>query len=108
MRLILPKERYNSEKDKIIEKYLELLSILKKNRSLEDEENSNYKNWLKLKNSFIKMKKCYSGKKTFTMGALKVFRFKKLIFQNEYRALVIKAITLLEKLLWHKKINKLD
>lgn len=108
MRLILTKERYDSEKDKIIEKYLELLSEVKKENLLNDEENNNYKNWLKLKNTFLKMKKCYSMKKTFVMSTIKIFRLKKLIFQNEYRALVVRSINLLEKLLWHKKINKLD
>lgn len=54
------------------------------------------------------MKKCYSARKILTIKTLRFFEKYKLLFKEEQRALIVRCIELLKKVLWHKKLNKMD
>ena len=66
------------------------------------------KKWEKLGKNFERMKKCYSARKILTIKTLRFFEKYKLLFKEEQRALIVRCIELLKKVLWHKKLNKMD
>lgn len=98
---IISQQRFESERQRYFETYLYLEENLKNN----EEE---CKKWKKLQKNFQRMEKCYSAKKVLTIKTLRFFEKYQLTFKEEQRALIVRCIELLKKLLWHKKLNRLD
>lgn len=94
---ILPVERYESERGRLYERYKAL-----KEKFPQDDR------WGKIEKNFKRMEKCYSAKKVLSIKTLRFFEKYQLVFQEEQRALITQSIELLQKLLWHKKLNRED
>ena len=107
---IISKQRFESERQRYFETYLYLEEKLKNNISEKNNENAleDMKKWKKLQKNFERMAKCYSAKKVLTIKTLRFFEKYQLNFKEEQRALIVRCIELLKKLLWHKKLNRLD
>ena len=97
MPVILPKDRFESQRQLLTDRYIDL-----------SKKYSNDKRWKKLARNFKRMEKCYSAKKVLTIKTVRFFEKYQMIFKEEQRALIVRAIELLQKLLWHKKLNRED
>ncbi|HID92415.1 TPA: hypothetical protein EYG96_00590 [Candidatus Gracilibacteria bacterium] len=100
MPVIISQQRFESERERFFSQYEFLLE------KTEDAEEK--KKWKKLGKNFERMKKCYSAKKVLTIKTLRFFEKYQLSFKEGQRAIIVRCIELLKKLLWHKKLNKID
>jgi len=97
MPVILPKDRFESQRQLLTNRYFDL------SKKYPDDER-----WKKLARNFKRMEKCYSAKKVLTIKTVRFFEKYQMIFKEEQRALIVRVIELLQKLLWHKKLNRED
>jgi len=100
---IISKQRFESERERFYSQYNFLLEKLETKQETEEK-----KKWQKLGKNFERMKKCYSAKKVLTIKTLRFFEKYQLSFKEEQRAVIVRCIELLKKLLWHKKLNRMD
>ena len=97
MPLIISKDRFESQRQQMTDRYFDL-----------SEKHQDDLRWKKLARNFKRMEKCYSAKKVLTIKTLRFFEKYQMIFKEEQRALIVRVIELLRKLLWHKKLNRED
>ena len=110
---IISKQRFESERARFFETFLYLEEKLQnsknsKNNISDIDISEELEKWRKLKKNFERMKKCYSAKKVLTIKTLRFFEKYQLSFKEEKRAVIVRCIELLKKLLWHKKLNRMD
>ena len=104
---IISKQRFESERERFYSQYNCLLEKLK-NSDNKAENIDEVQKWKKLGKNFERMKKCYSAKKVLTIKTVRFFEKYQLSFKEEQRAVIVRCIELLKKLLWHKKLNRMD
>ena len=95
---ILPREEFKRQYREIIFRYNQLLENKKENR-----ENRRF---TKMGKVLQRMKSAQAREKIYAIKYLNSLEKYQPIFRDEERALVVKAVELLEKVILHKKLNK--
>lgn len=92
---ILPSEEFKRQYREIIAKYKELAP--------KNTENIRFK---KMGQVLVRMKSAQAREKIYAIKYLNSLEKYQPIFRDEERALVVKSVELLEKVILHKKLNK--
>ena len=94
MPIIISEERFKSQYNQILERY-----ILLKEKFPKDVK------FKKLNRVIRQMKSAYSRDKIYSVKYLNHFEMVQVSFSEERRALIVKCVELMQKVILHKKLN---